>query len=131
MNFMLDINIPSPPKKINYQDPVMLVGSCFTEHIGNSLADLKFQTLQNPNGILFDPLSVANSLVSYVQQRHYDDADLFFLNELWQSWRHHSLFSNTNKEEALNQINASQERAHHFLKKSRWLVITLGSSFSY
>ena len=88
----------------------MLVGSCFTEHIGNNLQELKFDTLQNPNGILFDPLSVANSLVSYVQQKHYSEDDLFYLNELWQSWQHHSVFSNINKEEGLRMINASQDR---------------------
>jgi hypothetical protein len=107
------------------------VGSCFTEHIGNSLQELKFDTLQNPNGILFDPFSVANSLVSYVQQKHYEEDDLFYLNELWQSWQHHSAFSHMDKQEGLRIINASQDRAHEFLKKTKWLVITLGTSFSY
>lgn len=131
MNLIVDISIPSPNKKINYQHPIMLVGSCFTEHIGNSLQEMKFDTLQNPHGILFDPLSVANSLVSYVQQKHYNDNDLFYLNELWQSWQHHSVFSNMDKQEALRTINASQDKAHQFLQKAKWLVITLGSSFSY
>src|SRR5882724_6496813 len=131
MNFILDINIPSPAEKINYRHPVMLLGSCFTEHIGNSLSEFKFDTLQNPHGILFDPLSVANSLVSYVQQKHYKEDDLFYMNELWQSWQHHSIFSNTNKQEALRVINASQDNAHRFLQKTKWIVITLGSSFSY
>jgi hypothetical protein len=80
---------------------------------------------------LLDPLSVANSLVSYVQHKHYKEDDLFYLNELWQSWQHHSVFSNIDKEEGLRLINASQDRAHQFLQKARWLVITLGSSFSY
>src|SRR5882724_2267258 len=131
MNFILDINIPSPAEKINYRHPVMLMGSCFTEHIGNSLSEFKFDTLQNPNGILFDPLSVANSMVSYVQRKHYKEDDLFYLNELWQSWQHHSIFSNINKKEGLRLINESQDRAHLFLQKTRWLIITLGSSFSY
>ena len=41
MDFMLDINIPSPPKRIGYHDSILLTGSCFTAHIGNSLADLR------------------------------------------------------------------------------------------
>ncbi len=131
MNFMLDINIPSPKQKINYQHPVMLIGSCFTEHIGKSLQELKFGTLQNPNGILFDPFSVADSIVSYIQRREYKDDDLFFLNELWQSWHHHSIFSGRDKRECVDAINASQNRAHAFLKNAKWLIITLGSSFSY
>jgi hypothetical protein len=131
MEFMLDINIPSPREKINYNQPLMLVGSCFTEHIGNSLKDLKFDILQNPNGILFDPFSVAGSLVSYVEQKKYAPDELFYLNELWQSWHHHSVFSGRDKNECIQRINQSQNRAHQFLKKAKWLIITLGSSFSY
>jgi hypothetical protein len=131
MNFMLDIHINSPQKKINYRDPVMLVGSCFTEHIGNNLQELKFETFQNPNGILFDPQSVSSSIVSYINNKKYSESDLIYLNELWQSWNHHSAFSNIDKEKCLEKINESQQEGHQFLKKAKWLIITLGSSFSY
>lgn len=131
MDFMLDINIPSPPKRISYGDNILLTGSCFTAHIGNSLSELKFRVLQNPNGILFDPRSVAYSLVSYIQNRQYSEKDLFYLNEVWNSWEHHSIFSHTDPRKCLNKINQSQQHAHDFLKKAEWLIITLGSSFSY
>jgi hypothetical protein len=131
MNFMLDLQINSPEEKINYLEPVMLVGSCFTEHIGNNLKELKFETLQNPNGILFDPYSVSSSIVSYIDNKKYSESDLVYLNELWQSWNHHSIFSNIDKEKCLQTINESQSKANQFLKKSKWLIITLGSSFSY
>jgi hypothetical protein len=108
-----------------------LIGSCFTEHIGNKLQELKFNVLQNPNGILFDPQSVAASLVSYIDNRQYGADDLFYLNELWQSWQHHSIFSHVDREECLRHINQSQNAAHAFLKKTSCVVITLGSSFSY
>ena len=116
---------------VSYKDSILLIGSCFTEHIGNKLQELKFNTLQNPNGILFDPHSVAASLVSYIENKQYTADDLFYLNELWQSWQHHSIFSHTNKEECLKQINASQNNAHAFLKNAHCIIITLGSSFSY
>lgn len=128
---MVDINIPAPAQTVAYQQPLLLVGSCFTEHMGNSLQEMKFEVLQNPNGILFDPQSVAASLVSYVQNKQYNEDDLFLLNEVWQSWQHHSRFSGMNKAEVVQMINASQQAAHDFLKKAEWLVITLGSSFSY
>lgn len=131
MNLMLDVQINSPEQKINYTDPIMLVGSCFTEHIGNNLQELKFETLQNPNGILFDPYSVSSNIISYINNKQYKENDLFYLNELWQSWHHHSVFSNPDKEKCLQVINDSQTKAHQFLKKTKWLMITLGSSFSY
>jgi hypothetical protein len=129
--FFLPIQINAPAEKISYPQKIILTGSCFTEHIGHHLADMKFDILQNPNGILFDPLSVANSLISYLKPELYHTGDLFFHNELWQSWKHHGLFSDTNQQSVLNKINQSQQAAHAFLKKADWLIITLGSAFAY
>jgi len=131
MQFQLPIQIKSPETRINYRDKILLTGSCFTEHIGNSLSELKFSVLQNPNGILFDPRSVCYSLISYIENKKYKENNLFYLNEVWNSWEHHSRFSNINAEECLKSINDSQQQAHDFLKESDWLIITLGSSFSY
>jgi len=131
MDFQLPIQIDPLPQPIGYPDKIMLTGSCFTEHIGNALRDWKFDTLQNPHGILFDPASVAGAIVDYMDGRPYEEKDLVYFNELWQSWHHHSHFSHIDKAEALRGINDSLTRAHKFLKEARWLLITLGSSFSY
>jgi len=131
MEFQLPILLPSLPVPIRYGDKLLLTGSCFTEHIGTALGEWKFDVLQNPNGILFDPASVASSLISYIQPEVYREADVFYLNEVWQSWQHHSVFSNIDRVAALAGINASQQRAHAFLKRADWLIITLGSAFSY
>lgn len=131
MKMMLDLDIKSPAQKISYKDQLMLIGSCFTENIGNKLAGLKFRMLQNPSGILFDPVSVSRNLVSYIDNYKYGKGDLFYLNELWQSWSHHSVFSGMDATEVLLRINQSQETAHEFLENADWLIITLGSAFSY
>ena len=128
---MLHVDLNKPSRQINYQDKILLIGSCFTEHIGNSLGELKFSVLQNPNGILFDPFSVSQSLISYIQNKLYAEKDFFQLNEVWHSWRHHSRFSNMDLREAVRIVNESQQQAHQFLKKANWIIITLGSSFSY
>lgn len=131
MEFMTSIDIKPLPEPISYHDRILLTGSCFTEHIGQSLTDHKFTVLQNPHGILFDPASVCKSLISYVQQKEYTRDDLFLLNEVWHSWDHHSRFSHIDPQAALDAINASQREAHQFLKEASWIIITLGSSFSY
>lgn len=131
MKFILDIDIKSPPVTISYQHKILVVGSCFTEHIGGRLSDLKFNVLENPNGILFDPLSVAFSLSSYIKNTQYNENDLVHLNEVYQSWQHHSRFSGLVKEDVLSAINLSQQTAHQFLKEADWLIITLGSAFYY
>lgn len=131
MDFMVDIDVRKLARQINYQDKILLIGSCFTEHIGNSLEELKFSVLQNPNGILFDPHSVARSLESYVHNKRYTEDDFFQLNEIWHSWEHHSRYSDVNREHAVHRVNASQGQAHEFVSTADWVIITLGSAFSY
>lgn len=131
MQFQLPIDIKPLADPIRYGQKIMLIGSCFTEHIGNALGDLKFDVQQNPNGILFGPDAVCKSLLSYAENKQYTEQDFFYLNEVWNSWNHHSRFSHIDKQQCLEQINASQLAAHQFLKSADWLVITLGSSFAY
>src|ERR1044072_3800305 len=101
MQFFATISIKPFEPSISHRDKILLTGSCFTEHIGNFLIDTKFTALQNPNGILFDPISVSSSLLSYIQDKKYSEEDLFFSNEVWNSWQHHSRFSNIYKNECL------------------------------
>jgi hypothetical protein len=131
MEFQLPISIKPLPNPIRYGDKILLIGSCFTEHIGSSLEELKFSILQNPNGILFDPASVSRTLISYVDCKKYTESDFFQWNEVWHSWEHHSRFSHTDLQQATRIINESQEKAHGFLKEADWIIMTLGSSFSY
>lgn len=131
MQFFSSIHIKPLEPSIFYKEKILLCGSCFTEHIGNFLADVKFNTLQNPNGILFDPISLSSSLISYIHNKQYAAEDLFYLNETWNSWQHHSRFSNPDKDACLKNINQSQKDAHQFLKDADWLIITLGSAFTY
>jgi hypothetical protein len=131
MDLMVNIDLKKKSRQIKYEDKILLTGSCFTEHIGNSLQELKFSVLQNPHGILFDPLSVSRSLISYIENKRYIETDFFQLNDVWHSWQHHSRYSHTNLDEAVRIVNQSQQRAHEFLSNADWAIITLGSSFSY
>jgi len=131
MELLLPFQVTLPPFKISYSDKILFIGSCFTEEIGKMMKELKFDVLQNPNGILYDPLSISSALDSYIDNKQYKEDDLFLLNELWHSWQHHSAFSGMNKEAVLQNINRSQTEAHLFLKNASWLIITLGTSYNY
>jgi hypothetical protein len=131
MQLSLQPDIPQLSPPITYRDNLLLIGSCFTENMSERLALHKFKTLSNPHGILFNPLSVAQSLDSYIDNRQYTTDDLFYLNELWNSWDHHTRFSDIDQQSALDRINQSQQTAGGFIKTAGWVMITLGSSFQY
>ncbi|MEO9023218.1 MAG: GSCFA domain-containing protein [Ginsengibacter sp.] len=131
MQFLLPFQIPPCPFNITYHDKILLIGSCFSEEIGNEMKELKLDVLQNPNGILYDPISIAESLISYVENKPFSVENIFEMNGLWHSWKHHSAFSGISKEEVSKKINKSQSYAHAFLKKAHFLIITPGTAFSY
>ncbi len=131
MNFHLEFTPRPFEQKIKHHHTLLLTGSCFTENIGSKLKQLKFSVLENPNGILFNPVSIATSIRSYIENRQYTGADLFYQNEAWNSWQHHTRFSHPDKGICLQRINESQQEAHTFLKTANWLLVTVGSAFVY
>lgn len=131
----MDFHLEFAPKpfdtKISHRHNLLLAGSCFTEQIGNKLLAHKFSVLDNPNGILFNPVSISRSVASYIENKQYGKEDLFYQNECWNSWEHHSRFSCPDADTCLQLINDSQQQAHSFLRKADWLLVTLGSAFVY
>ena len=117
--------------KIKHTDKLLLIGSCFTEQIGKKLAAHKFDVLENPNGILFNPISISKAINSYVKGKIYTEDDLFYHNELWASSEHHTRFSDIDKTSALKKVNDEQKAAIHFIKTADWILITFGSAFLY
>lgn len=131
MDFRAEFFPKSFSVKINHKHKLLLVGSCFTEQIGNKLIQHKFNVLDNPNGILFNPVSISHAVISYTANKIYKEDELFYFNELWGSWQHHTRFSNMDRAASLAMINASQEAASSFIRKADWILLTLGSAFVY
>jgi len=131
MKFRYEFDIKRLPYQITHRQNLLLVGSCFTENIGEKLRRHKFRTMENPNGILFNPVSVAEAIHNYIHNKQYTQEQLFHYNEAWHSWQHHSRFSGLTVEEALDKINTSTQQAHDWLHTTGTLLITLGSSWLY
>ena len=131
MDFHIEFSPKHLPQKINHRHKLLLLGSCFTENIGDKLVAHKFSVLQNPNGILFNPVSVKEAVENYISNKIITESDLFYLNEGYHSWQHHSRFSGTTKEDAVQKINTSTNTAHHYLKETDVVIITLGSAWVY
>ncbi|MDR0364498.1 MAG: GSCFA domain-containing protein [Bacteroidales bacterium] len=130
MNFRTTFSIPKS-KPVDYNDAIMLCGSCFVENIGEKLDNYCFNTMINPFGILFDPISLARSLEMIIDRRIFTARDTVFYNNLYHSFFHHSRFSRPNQQEHLRLINDASEKAHDFLKSATRLIITLGTAWTY
>ncbi|MBP6623783.1 MAG: GSCFA domain-containing protein [Chitinophagaceae bacterium] len=131
MNFLIPIHIPSLQTPIQHKHQILLTGSCFTEHMSNYLSRAKIRNQHNSHGIMFNPLSLCVALQDVIDAKKYAPQDLFFHNEYWHSWNHHSDFSFRDPEQAIAKINNSIQTQHEFLKQADYLILTLGSAFAY
>lgn len=131
MSFFTEIQIPEFSDQMDYSKSMMLFGSCFSENIGQKLIDLKYDVDMNPFGVLYNPESIANSLRILLEKRVFSEDDLFRDQGLWNSFYHHSRFSDVDQGTALEKINNRISSSHEFLKKADFLVITFGTAWVY
>lgn len=129
--FRTTIETPQFPFKIGYKDNIMFLGSCFTNSIGLKLKDLKFNADINPFGILYNPISMKQSLEILTKGKLYTEKDLFEHSEMWHSFNHHSKFSGTNLEYTLKVINDRITKSSNNLKDADFLFITFGTAFAF
>lgn len=114
---------------IHHNTRLILIGSCFTEHIGQKLDAYKFKTLHNPFGIVYNPVSMAGSLERIALGNSlFSPEDLFENNGLWHSWEHHGRFSKPDQLETLEGINAAYQTAVQKFPQTDCLLLTFGTA---
>lgn len=131
MNLKTEVIVEDDFFKLTLHRPLLVLGSCFSEHIGNRLKAMKLPVVLNPTGVLYNPFSIANALVAVAEGRTYTADDLFFFSGEWHSWDHHSVFSSDDKEVCLAQINRSIQMAHRQLRHDTVLFLTFGTAYVY
>ena len=116
---------------IDYQSKILLLGSCFSENIGDKLSYFKFQSIQNPFGILFHPKAIENLITNTSNKKVYSSDDLIYQNEIWHSFDAHSSLSSASENELLNKLNVAISLTNKKIKEASHIVITLGTSWVY
>lgn len=131
MNFRTIVTLPDMPFQISYRDRLFSFGSCFSEHIGNKLAQAFFQITSSPFGILYNPASIAQCLSILQSDKIFDQSDLFIHNDLWHSALHHGDFSDPSAENCLKRINDRLTAARKVFSDTGIMLITFGTAWVY
>ena len=129
--FQTKVEIPVSKLKIDYEDKIMTLGSCFAQNIGKKMEEVWFDTIINPFGVLYNPVSIQKSIELLIENKTFTENDLFDYRGLWQSFSQSSLFSDITAEKCLIKINERYIPARDFLKKTDFLLITFGTSWVF
>lgn len=129
--FQTKVQIPPSSLKMGYEDQMMTLGSCFAENIGKKMNDVYFDLDVNPFGVLYNPVSIKNSLELLLQNKPFSSDDLFEYHSLWNSFSHSTQFSNPDQKTCLDNINFRLESSAEFLKNTDALIITFGTAWIF
>lgn len=131
MKLFTRIERPDYPFDISYTDKLMFLGSCFSDNIGGRFAEVRFQALCNPFGVIFNPYSLFNLLERVVDGRLYTEADWIYFNERWINLELHGDHAYADRETALQSVNDLMLGLREELKSLDHLFITFGTSWVY
>lgn len=127
--FRTVLPIAAAPFGIDHGQQLLLLGSCFTEHIGQRLAERKFKVCSNPFGIVYNPISIAQSLKRLCDAHgEFKESELFERDGLWHSWAHHGHFSHPDRQTVLDGVNRAYREAAGVLPLAKCLFLTLGTA---
>ena len=122
MEFRLAFDPPAFEKKIAIHDKIIMVGSCFTEHMYGYFSKYKFRCVENPHGTLFNPISIFKSIHHYIDQTSIDEQSLFNQNELWSHWDFHSKLSGTLYSEIKGNVIVKTDHEYPKIKEQSYYL---------
>jgi hypothetical protein len=129
--FRTVVEIQPSEKKIAYDTPLILLGSCFSDYIGERIQHLKFTVSTNPFGVLYNPLSIAEDISILIENKPFTPDHLYYHNGQWISFNHYTGFSHPDRDKCLDRINTSITSSAILLKKAGFLFITFGTAWVY
>lgn len=137
MKFRTELHPIPLQKKITLSSKIVLMGSCFSENIGQKLLENKFETLINPFGVLFNPLSVIQLLEWIMEdktgQKLEENLENYYIqhDEIFYNYHLHSKIASQDKEELKQIIRKKAKQTFDFLEKADTIILTFGTAFMY
>ncbi len=133
MSFKLStpVQVAKGSFEISHQNAILLLGSCFSDAIGQRLLQSGFDVMCNPFGTIYNPASIHACMAKTLSGTSLCDDDMVQHNDVWHSWYHHSRFSHSDKDVCLQRCNDSFVSLRTFLARCDTVVITLGTAFVY
>ena len=120
------VDIKPSEWKIGYEDKILMLGSCFSDEIGEQMQQRYLQVTCNPFGTLYNPLSIAKAFSLQLSEVNFQ-----FHEGLWHSMAHHGSFSRASKEEASQAVRASIETMQKALDEASVVIVTFGTAWIY
>ncbi|MDR3285993.1 MAG: GSCFA domain-containing protein [Prevotellaceae bacterium] len=131
MNLQTEIDIKPFAQKLSHHNKILMLGSCFSNNIGERLLAAKFDICINPFGVIYNPASIANSVKLLIENTKIGEDNLLLHNGLYYNFAYHTSFSDIEKQNALSRMNAALQQGSYYIKNAETIIITFGTADAY
>lgn len=134
MKFRTEYDIKPCERLLDPEQPVVLIGSCFTDNIGQRMRFCRWRAYPNLAGTLFNPRSIANILRIVCRwDSIFDviDDSLASRDSLWMSWLVDSESTTYSRNETNSSVFDRLFSLRRNLADARTLIVTFGSAWIY
>lgn len=132
MILQTEIKIQPIEQTIHYGDGLLFLGSCFADEVGDLCRGLGFDAMVNPFGVLYNPVSIAQSVERLDSGKPFTQEDVIAAGEgQYCTFSHNTAFWNSSETALLEQVNQNLAEAHRHFMCSKWIIISLGTSWIF
>lgn len=119
---------------VSYRDRILMLGSCFSDNVGQKLSDYGFDVCINPFGTLYNPASISQSVERLVSGTHFTEEECVWMGSgagrICSFW-HHTSFARNDIAEFLENANRRLDKACSFFRDCSKIIITLGTAWCF
>lgn len=132
MDLTTPIKITPLEQTIRYGDGLLFLGSCFADEVGGHCRGLGFNAQVNPFGVLYNPVSIAQSLKRLQSGIPFSHDEVIRVGgEFYCTFSHNTDFWCPSEETLLEKVNAHLAEAHDHFLHTKWVVLSLGTSWIF
>jgi len=129
MNFQFTFPIPESVNKINFGIPIIFIGSCFSDEIGNEATLSGLQSLSNPFGTLFHPFAIGQIILDSLNDEQ--TCEIVQQDDVYFHWGSAGKVHGYSEKEIKNSVNEIRNQLRSQLKQASHLFITFGTAKGY
>lgn len=127
--------LPEPAAgPLDPEKPVVLLGSCFTDSIGGRMRECRWNAVPNPCGVLYNPLSIANTLVLALDKDGAEEKiedSLCERDDLCMSWLSDSGCTTCGRKETITRLSDKVSALRAVLAKAQAVIVTFGTAWIF
>ncbi|MDE6381075.1 MAG: GSCFA domain-containing protein, partial [Muribaculaceae bacterium] len=134
MKFRTEYQAKQSDRLLNPEEPAVLIGSCFTDNIGERMRSCRWCGYPNITGTLFNPSSIAKTIrlaAEWKKPLEIIDDSLAQRDRLWITWLSDSGCTTYSKNETKDRIFNRLLRLRERLSEAKTLIVTFGTSWIY